>query len=237
MSSELRKWARFVFAAMFAFAFFAIYEKASAATLTCAAAAAIVDSGDAQYTGGFDVTGSVTPTDACAVGTANNDQLNLALPNPPLRVNADAVFGISNWVFAEKLQTPDGGTLLTDNSVEAIDIGLSTSTGSTTGGTWSINNVWSLYDEIMLVFKSGNGSSTNPNNYVAYLLTEGAVGGSYTSPFHHTNQSLVSISHISAYVVPTVVPLPAALPLFAGALMGMGILGNRRARRRRATCS
>lgn len=179
---------------------FGALSGAEAATTSCTSAGF----------GGADISGKVTANAGCAVGSTNNDTLN-----PTLQVNDDGFFGLTDWQFAGKVIENASG----------IDIGLSI-TGTTLSGTWSIDDVWATYDSIMLVFKDGNGL---PANFVGYLLVSGDTAGNYMTPFSNTiNGNPKNISHISAYVSTSAVPIPAALPLLLTALAGLGFIGRRK---------
>ena len=103
-------------------------------------------------------------------------------------------------------------------------------TGDNLSGTWEINALaWDDNDFIMLTFSDGNGI---PDSYVGYLLTEAdGTSGDYTTPFLNpggNGGNAKDISNVSAYVIATVSPLPAALPMFLAALGGLFWVGRRR---------
>lgn len=164
----------------------------------------------------------------CFLGSTNNDTLN------PLQVNTDAAFGSKDWAYAGKLlETEDGnvsiGAVLGDNS-------------GTFDGTWSvIPTLFSMYDELMIVLKGGNGN-IDPDTYVAYRITEAdGTSGSYVSPFFNVDRKTgepkeqADISHISFYVrgdgVPGAVPLPAGMPLLLAGMGAMALLARRKTRK------
>jgi hypothetical protein len=146
----------------------------------------------------------------CELGTTNNDFLS-----DPLQVNKDAMFGYTDWLFAEKvLEDPE----------QDIDIGL-VITGDEQGGTWSIDDVWGSYSHIMLVLKGGAGI-IEPPVYVGYLLVNGDTSGSYTTPFAiGNNGNPTDISHISAYV--RLVPEPTSIVLVGFSLVGFAAMRRR----------
>ena len=158
------------------------------------------------------ISNNVTPSTGCEIGSTHNDSLG---PNPPdYQVNKDAIFGFSDWIFAEKAF----------ESETSVPVGL-TITGDAISGTWEIDDIWTTLgiSDLMLVFKGG--SAHIPPEYVAYKIESGAVTGSYLTPFkHHMKDKPAEISHIGVYYrlgtpppPPPDVPEPASL-----ALVGLG---------------
>jgi hypothetical protein len=146
----------------------------------------------------------------CELGTTNNDS-----QSDPLQVNLDTMFGYDDWLFAEKvLEDPE----------QVIDIGL-TLTGDAESGSWSINDVWDSYSDIMLVFKGGGGN-IEPSVYVGYLLVNGDISGSYTTPFvNGNNGNPTDISHVSAYL--RHMPEPSSFVLVGISLVGLAAMRRR----------
>ena len=153
-----------------------------------------------------DSANTVTGTSACELGSTNS--------HSQAQVNADSMFGFTDWVFDAK-----------DNDVDGVDqgansLGLSL-VGDQQSGTWSINaNAFSLFSDIMLVFKDGNGV---PPVYVGFLLN--ATSGAYTSPFLNPNTgNRKNISNVALYVRGggTTVPEPGTLGLLGLAIGAMG---------------
>ena len=183
--------------------------------MTIVAAAAILGwTGQAQAVAcPAAISGKVTANSGCELGSTNNDTFN------PLQVNLDQMFGFDDWLFAQKDEDLDGIDEM------AIDIGLSL-IGTTLAGTWSIDDIWSLFSDVMLVFKSG-ANNTDPDTYVGYLLVDGDTSGLYASPFTNThNGNLKDISQVSAYV--RAVPEPGTLALFGIGLLGFGVMRRKR---------
>lgn len=169
---------------------------------------------DAQTCASLGIENNVTANAGCQLGTTNNDFLN------PLQVNLDNMFGFNDWIFAEKvIEDPEQVInigLLLDGGANPDDIG---------PGTWSINNIWGSYQNVMLVFKGGGGNIV-PTKYVGYLLVNGDTSGSYFTPFENGNNgNPAEISHVSAYVR---VPEPTSALLLVA---GLGLIGATSVRR------
>lgn len=140
----------------------------------------------------------VTNTSACQYSdTATQDFLSA-----PMTVNTEAFFSASDWFYITK-----------EDGVES------------TSGNWSVDaSQWSMFDEIMMIFKSGN------ENLVGYLANDGATWGSWDSPFSAPNDNRRDVSHITYYGrgTPAEIPEPSLLVLL---MLGLGsiALGRRRA--------
>ncbi|MBL4891335.1 MAG: hypothetical protein JKX91_05830 [Rhizobiaceae bacterium] len=174
------------------------------------------------------ITDAVTGTSACQLGTTNNDKLNPL----PLQVNDDLMFGYNDWNFSYRLNYDP----ISETGTNSLQLSLLADSGGDAriSGTWSIvSTAFSMYQDIMLVFKDGMGV---PDVYVGYLLS--MTSGDYDSPFKNSNNAnLKDISHVSIYTrgtqvgLPPEVPIPAALPLFGTGLAILGFLGWRKKRK------
>lgn len=147
----------------------------------------------------------VSNTSACQYSdTEDQDFLT-----DPMTVNTEGFFGASDWSYISK-------TEYNDNQGQS--------------GTWAIHtSQWSLFDEIMLIFKSGNGTTL-----VGYLANSGATSGSWDSPFGDplfSFNNAKDVSHLTYYGrgTPSEIPEPSLLVLL---MLGLGsvALGRLRAR-------
>jgi len=117
-------------------------------------------------------------------------------------------FGLSAYIWEESKNDILDGTI-----VEGIGI-----YGDTlTSGTWTFSGT--LTDPFVIVIKA-------TNSFVSYLFEgqQDASNGTFNVIFTNSNGELQDLSHISIYTTVSNVPLPAALWLFAPALLGfMGL--------------
>lgn len=175
---------------------------------------------------GYDISTKVDGAINCTIANVNQDNTTA-----PLVVNGtvggpnDGFFGIESWLFAGKLDETTG--LTTDATLPA------------SSGSFSISaTLASSWDEIMLVFKDGAGTTL-----VGYLLDSGVLSGNWLTPFLDPpfglpgNSTSHTVSHISVYYtecppgrscsIPVgEIPLPAGILLLISALGGLGFLAR-----------
>jgi hypothetical protein len=141
-------------------------------------------------------------------------------------VNSDGgMFSFNDWVFAGKDE-------FTSFDPGIVDIGFDI-TGGQSSGNWSINaSAWSIYEDIALVFKDGQGTYL-----VTYSLVTNSTGGTWTTPFTDPpfdlpgNSTSHEVSHISAYARGTsVVPEPGTMVLLGSGLIGLAGWGRKKFR-------
>lgn len=159
------------------------------------------------------ISGLVSGTSACERSdSANQDFLNT------MTVNTEEFFDINNWVFGGKIGKNAGY--------------LGTGEGKT--GTWDISSVVeNTWDNIMLVFKSGQGTTL-----VGYQLEDGVTSGSWSSPFLKSvfgfnGGAVKDVSHVSVYYTikdpePPVAQVPEPTTLLALGLVAGGMAVSRR---------
>jgi hypothetical protein len=157
LSSVLKSASAFIGTSMLAAGVLTLSAPAHAASFSCIGS---------DYNIADNVTGATPGSPGCQIAdSADQDFLN----THPLTVNAEQFFGFTDWVFGGKLE--DGPTS-DPNSLQVAG------TGEGQSGNWSVNlpNALSQYSNIMMIFKSGNGT-----RLVGYLLN--ATSGTWTSPF------------------------------------------------------
>jgi len=143
----------------------------------------------------------------CEISDATQDFLN----TDPMTVNEEGgFFSIADWMFIGK-----------DEGANGDGLGQS--------GEWMLAaDVWSLYDNIMLVFKGARNTSL-----VGYLLDGETTSGDWLSPFRAPDfdvRNVKDVSHISFYGTQASVPEPSALMLLSLGLISMGAMRRARVR-------
>jgi hypothetical protein len=177
---------------------------------------------------GYDISMDVTGSDGCQISSATNDKM--ADPDALTVNEAGGFFGIDTWEAWGMLDA--NGTLEGD----AASFGKS--------GSFDLSSYFEgMTGQVMLVFKSGSGTSL-----VSFLFDLGEDGmatlaGDWTTPFtcpaFHWNTPNPAkqcknfpknVGHISVYanVTPAPVPLPAAGLLLLGGLGALGAAARRR---------
>ncbi len=158
----------------------------------------------ATFTCSSSLAGRVSGASACEYSdTAKQDFLN----TNPMTVNAEEFFDFTDWSFGGKI---------------GVNAGYA-GKGEGKSGAWDISSVvQSAWDDVMLIFKSGNGTTLT-----GYMLQDGVTSGTWNSPFAK------DVSHISVYYrdVPSENPPPARVPepgLMAGLLVaGAAVIAQR----------
>ncbi len=168
----------------------------------------------------------------CAEAGIENDLLanagcQVGEASPP--INADAVnlemfFGFDDW---EALGKDEG---FPDNAGEFGTYELDFE-GTALSGTWSLDgDVWEDFLNVMIILK--DGAMADPGGWVGYLLVRADTSGTYSSPFCNiatsncTGSNIKDISFGELYG--SLIPLPAALPMFLLALGSLGFVARRR---------
>ncbi len=159
----------------------------------------------------YDISDSVTGASNCEI--SNDFNQDFVSPNKPLTVNEAGFFGSNDWIFGGK-------------------IGSNSDYNGTAGGqlgSWDISNVISnTWDDVMLVFKSGQGTQL-----VGYQLNDGVTSGTWESPFEKTafdfkGKNLKDVSHISVYYKQAEKPQKRSIPEPTSilGLLGIGAFGT-----------
>jgi len=155
--------------------------------------------------------GTVSPTDREFSITTDPGTATCLSYGPGNIAGGDSDF--AGYTFIDKFESPD------DNG-GALDDALTVTGLDGTSGTFSFTAPG--YTSFIVALKSGEGQ-LNPH-WAAFLLPAGVTSGSWTI-------SSQGLSHVNLYGIAAEIPVPAALPLFASALVGGGLLSWRRRRK------
>ncbi|TNC71402.1 hypothetical protein [Rubellimicrobium roseum] len=185
--------------------------------LVAASASALTCSQWAANHSVADVTGKVTSSIACEVGSGVNDSANLA--------NADRMFGFDDWQVLSRDNT-DGGLGTPDEVAVPISMAIA---GTAQSGTVSLaSNIWTRYSNLFLVVKGG-GRNSNITAFVAYLLTPMTTSWAYATPYLNGRNMAQDISHFTVYgrvTPPTSPATPTPMPTGTGTTGGGTFAGT-----------
>ena len=143
---------------------------------------------------------------SCGAGSTTND--TTGMPVSDWQVNLDVAGGYDTWAFYEREEDdPASAGNLHDGNTTAIGLSSSAIGDGINTGTFSLN----ASDPLLIVLKS------DTFDYQWYLFEDktGFLEGEWDASLVFEGKDL---SHISAY---TVVPVPAAVWLFASGLLGL----------------
>jgi hypothetical protein len=196
-------------------------SKRSAVAIVFATALSALGATSASATTTYYYVGNDFTTVDGDLSTANFVTIQFSLPGP-LGDNLPAAFlSPSDWVVSDEFQT------ITDGGIGAPSIIVQLSTGPTgLPIAWSISATQSTYATLIESCNDLANCLTNPAADDGYVAG-GELG--FGSVIGHPG--LWSTSSPSS---PSATPLPAALPLFATGLGGLGLLGWRRKRKNTA---
>ncbi len=161
---------------------------------------------------GYNLSDNVTGATGCTI--SNDFNQDSVSSKKPLTVNqGEGFFNNTDWEFGGKIGSDSGYN----------------GTGGGQSGSWDISNVISnAWDDIMLVFKSGQGTQL-----VGYQLNDGVTSGTWESPFakaafNFNGKNTKDVSHISVYYRPGKEPPTQSVPEPTSmlGLLGLGAFGT-----------
>lgn len=160
----------------------------------------------------------VSDATACVNGSGNNDFVS-----NPLAVNTQMLHGHNDWVYLQKQNFV--GALETNIDVDFV--ATSDNGGADSSGEWSFASaVWDLYEDVMIVLKTGNTGPPQNIFWAAYLLDNSVEpnSGDWSTGDGITNGSGKDISHITLYARGT--PSDMDMPEPSTALLLLLVLGG-----------
>ena len=165
----------------------------------------------------YDISGKLTPNNGCAI----LDPLNGAANDSLATVNADAWFGMNDWKFDGKWNSPPptGGSW-TDTSA------LFNWTGGAQTGTFTYVGPSASIGPVLFIFK--DGGSTNLVGYMQNVPASGSYSSPFVEPpFTFPGSGARDVSHISVYYKGDLplqaIPEPSTVLLFGSGLVGLGL--------------
>ena len=160
-----------------------------------------------------DVTINGVNATSCGAGLTNND---FTPTDSPWQVNLDSAGGVTNWSLYEKEEGVKDGANIHDGNTTLINLMSSQISDNQTIGTMSLN----VFDPTLITLKDGVDSLYN------WYYFEGITGTGLTGTWDARVFDGKALSNISAYAV---VPVPAAVWLFATGLLGLAGVARKRA--------
>jgi len=163
-------------------------------------------SSDCQF-GASSAAGADLTTSTACQGFSGNDSNSINF--------GDDIFGITDWTLSDKSDEAAVGPI-------AFSIG----DYAGTSGKWSVDS-FAGYSDVFITLKAGS-------NFVAFLIDTSLTAGAWTTAIDilsNKDGTAHGISHLSIYYSPSslsVVPLPAALPLYGAGIVVLGFLGWRK---------
>jgi len=179
--------------------------------------AAIPSASALTMTGTSCLPGSLTLTQSCEGIFSGNDSGN----GVDAIHTSDTLFNLTGWHIIEKVDIDDNSDNVDGGLGLAITFDM---VGDMTKGGWSVTG-YSGYDPVMFILKAGP-------TYSAFLADLTVLSGDWNTLSNLDGSGAIGpdLSHFSIYST-SVVPIPAALPLFGSGLALLGFMGWRRKRK------
>ena len=160
-----------------------------------------------------DVTINGMNATSCGVGSTNND---FTPTDSTWQVNLDSAGGVTNWSLYEREEGVAGGANIHDGNTSLINLVSSPISDDQTSGTMSLN----VFDPTLITLKDG------VDTLYTWYYFEGITGSGLNGTWDARVFDGKALSNISAYAV---VPVPAAVWLFATGLLGLAGVARKRA--------